>query len=75
MTRHIGVFIINTLRPLIEEIDKLLAKCLYLKLENKSVEYILKIFIDLELKKTIIRGVIHLVLGIMFCWTIWLIIH
>ena len=74
MTRHIGVFIINTLRPLIEELDKLLGKCQYLCISRDDLYGIVRLMVELEIQKTIIKGMVSLIIGGMFCWTMWLIV-
>lgn len=75
MTRHIGAFIQNTVKPLVEELDKLLGKCKHLKFKRKDIELMVKVVMDYSLIKTIIHSVTYLILGAIFCRTVWLILR
>ena len=74
MTRHLGNFILNVLKPLIEETDKMLGKCEYLKLDDEDIVYILETTIDLTLKRALINAITYIILGGMFCWSVWMIL-
>ena len=57
--RYIGAFIQNTLKPLIEELDKLLGKCEHLKLTRDDIGAWLQHILLVEVVKTVIWGVVY----------------
>ena len=74
MTRHIGAFVTNVLKPLIEELDKLLGKCKHLKLTKKDINSMMLDLISLEVYKTKWYCILYLVLGSLFCLTVYFIL-
>ena len=74
MTHHIGAFILNTIKPLIEELDKLLGKCKHLKLGKEDIEQMLFKVIWLELNKVRWYCLTYLALGVMLCLTMYFIL-
>ncbi len=75
MTRHIGAFIQNTIKPLIEELDELLGKCKHLNMDKEERRKILDAFIALEIYKVGMYSMTYLILGTLFCMTVYFILH
>ena len=74
MTRHLGNFILNVLKPLIEETDRMLSTCEHLRVDGDDVIIILEETIELTLKRALINAVTYIILGGMFCWSVWFIL-
>ena len=74
MTRHLGNFILNVLKPLIEETDKLLGECKHLDIDGEDILLILDEVIKLSLRRALINAVTYIILGGMFCWAVWFIL-
>ncbi len=68
MTRHIGAFILNVLKPAIEELDKLLGKCQHLKLDNSDIYDLLNGFAKLQIYKLIIKCITLLLSLLIGCY-------
>ena len=74
-THHIGGFIMNTIKPLIEELDQLLGKCQYLKLDNEDISFLILHTVDFELKKVVLQLITWIILGVCGCLTTYFILH
>ena len=72
--RHVGAFIQNTLKPCIEELDKILIKCERLKVDPESLRSALFGFMELQYQKCKWKCITNLILGAMFCLVVWLIL-
>jgi hypothetical protein len=71
MTRHIGAFIQNTLKPLIEELDKILEDCKTLKFTKEEIEKIIERFVWLEFKITFLYLIGFIILGAIGCFIVY----
>ena len=74
MTRHIGAFIQNTIKPLIEELDKLLGKCEHLKFGKEELYILLNGLVRFEMDKIKLYCLVYLILGTEFCLVVYLIL-
>jgi hypothetical protein len=74
MTRHLGYFVAHTIKPLIEELDKVFSKCENLKFDKLYCEYILRQLIELELKKVIIYCVTYTGIALMLLGAVCIIL-
>jgi len=74
MTHHIGAFIQNTIKPLVEELDKLLGKCEHLKIDKKTLENIIHLATDVELTKATMNFIATIVVAICATISIYLIL-
>jgi len=72
--RHVGYFIHNTIKPLIEELDQLMGKCQNLKFDKVYFEEILSKLIELELSKATLYCVTYLAIAGFLCLMVWLIV-
>lgn len=70
--RYIGAFIQNTLKPLIEETDKLLGKCQNL---NIDTNHLIDKLLHFELQKTCIKCLTYIVLGGILWSAVYTILH
>ncbi len=68
MIRSIGAFIQNTVKPLLEEVERLLSK-------HKNIEVVVHKVILLEVFKTMIYSLTYLILGVLFCLTVYFILR
>jgi len=68
MTRHLGTFIQNTIKPLLEQAERLLDKHMHL-------ESIINKLIVLEILKTIVYSFMYIILGVLFCLTVYFILR
>ena len=75
MISHIGSFIANTVKPLVEELDKLLGKCSNLHLTKEELNKTIENFIEFELEKTYVYCILSLILGVLFCLTVYFILR
>lgn len=74
MTRHIGMFMQQTIKPILYELSEVLTKCKKLDITKKEMSEILSELVYVELQKTILQCTTQLVLGILFFITIYLIL-
>lgn len=74
-THHLGGFIQNTIKPLIEEVDSILNKCKNLKLKKKEIEYLIFKSIELEIEKAKYQAVMWITLGVLGCLTTYFILR
>jgi len=75
LTEHIGAFVQNTLKPLIEELDSLFSRLERFGMDKEDIKHILAWLIDLEIKKIIWYSITYIVLGAMLCFTLFHIIR
>lgn len=75
MTRHVGAFIQNTIKPCIESLDELLGKCKHLKLKHEQIMELAKLTLQLELQKTFMNVIGSIVMTLSFLFTVYLILH
>ena len=74
-THHVGGFIQNTMKPMIEEINKVLARCENIQMTKIEVQQLLDQFVTIEIIKTFVYCITYLLLGGMLCGTIYFILH
>jgi hypothetical protein len=70
MTRHIGAFIQNTVKPMIEELDKVLGKCENLKIDKEELQKIFANLLVFEMFKTVVYCATYVFLGLKLCQTL-----
>ena len=63
-TRHLGYFILHTVKPMIEEIDKILEKCKNINLHGELIDSLILRVIELEIKKSLIYCVTYIIISI-----------
>ena len=73
MTRHIGMFIETTLRPVIERVDQILGKCEHLKLDKNELRKMVDLFVEVELIKSAWYGIAWIVGSVCFCLAVYFI--
>lgn len=74
-THHIGGFVQNTVKPLIEKLDEFLGECKNLHLSKEEIREMIKFTTDLEIAITMIKSVTWVILGIIGCLTTYFILH
>lgn len=74
-THHIGGFIQNTVKPLVEELDKLLGKCEHLKITKEEITKLLNTVIVLEVFKVAAQSITWIFLGTCGFLTAYIILH
>ena len=72
---HIGGFILNTIKPLIEEVDKILGECKNLNIDKEERMWLLKELMYLELAKTYAQFATYMILGVVGCLTVYFILR
>ena len=73
-TRHLGYFIHHTLKPLIEEMDKIMGKCQNLKIDKYTLEYMFERLIWLEIHKALIYCGTYLIIAGALCISLYFIL-
>ena len=71
----VGAFVRDTLKPLVEELDVLLGKCEHLKLSKDEIDKFLRIVIGMEYLKLRYNFWLYLILGVLFCLTVYFILR
>ena len=74
-SRHIGYFIMHTIKPLIEELDKVLSKCKVLNLNKYDLQKMINRIIELEICKSLIYCFFYSFMAIMICLTVYFILR
>ena len=74
-TRHIGAFIQDTVKPIIESLDELLGKCVHLKLSRRELNKMIDLFVEVELIKTFAYCITYLLITIGLCLTVYFILR
>lgn len=74
-SRHLGYFFIHTVKPIIEEIDKVLDKCRNIEIKGTDMKWLIEKVVMLEVNKSIIYAICYVICGGMFCLIVWLILR
>jgi len=75
MIHHAATFIQNTLKPVIKEFDKCLGECKELELSPGQIEKWLESAIGVWFAIEVVKSITYIIMGSLFCWTIYLILH
>ena len=63
-TRHVGYFMLHTVKPMMEELDKILEKCNNIKIDSLTLDLMIKDVINLEIKKSIIYCITYIIISL-----------
>lgn len=74
MTRHLGYFIQHTIKPLVDDLNKALKGCEKIKMDKRFLEIFIYELVHLEIRKLLVRSIVHIILGILFCMTVYFIL-
>jgi len=74
-TRHIGYFILHTIKPMIEELDEVLKKCEKINLRREDLELMVNHIIELEIEKSFIYCTTYVLISMILGYVTWLILH
>lgn len=72
-TKHIGYFILHTIKPMIEELDQLLDKTK--NLHNIDVHWLMEELVNLELTKCYLYCITYICISCIIGWVTWIILH
>lgn len=75
MIHHAATFIQNTLKPVIKEFDKCLEECEHLNIRGKEIEKWLESAIGVWFAIELVKSLTFIIMGGMFCWTVYLILR
>jgi len=75
MIHHAAHFVQNTIKPVIMEFDKCLSECKELDLSPREIERWLESALGCWLAIEIVKSITFIIMGSIFCWTVYLILH
>lgn len=75
MTYHIGAFIRETVRPLINELEVLMKKLKKMGVKSDQIEVMVDYVVQLEIIKTISYCITYVIIGVFFCLTLYFILR